>query len=195
MLRTGKGLGDPHVSRATCPPRVRVAYQCIASLSYSLSIEFVYIRNYAEPFSYRYRRRATLVELHSSCALTRDTADRVMVPSSSSRPGEVARCMAATSLGQRYTSSTERPSAARCQSCSQPILLVQRRRCTLDRIPGDDFAQHCSGPRGPDTRSGDSTLQVQDVPCVPVKEAGPCGHGTDTQLGPATSGILRTPRR
>ena len=105
-------------------------------MSYSLSIEFVYIRNYAEPFSYRSRRRATLAELHSSCALTRDTADRVMVPSSSSRPGEVARCMAVAGLGQRYTSSTERPSAARCQSCSQPILLVQRRRRTLDRIEG-----------------------------------------------------------
>ena len=75
-----KGAGDNiYESRA---PSVRAAPQCRASLSYSLSVEFVCICDSPEPLSYRFRRRATLAGLHSSLALTRAEAGEVMVPSS-----------------------------------------------------------------------------------------------------------------
>ena len=105
-------------------------------MSYSLSVEFVYICNYAQPFSYSFRRPATLEALHSSCALTRSAADQMMWASSPGRPGMCLCCTASAVPGRRSICRTVPAYSARCQSCSQPILLVQRRRCTLDRIGG-----------------------------------------------------------
>ena len=111
----------------SCACHVSAAPQRKTSLFYSLSAEFVCMCNSPKLLSYRFRRRATLAALHSSYAHTRDVADQVVVPSSCSAPGMVLCCTAAAGLGQWSICSTEPASAARCQRCSQLIIIVQRR--------------------------------------------------------------------
>ena len=56
----------------SCACHVSAAHQCRTSLSYSLSVEFVYIIcDSPEPLSYRFRRGATPAGLHRALALTR----------------------------------------------------------------------------------------------------------------------------